>query len=211
MVEDLIVRYKLKDYHLILLSFVYGTIYCAYTSGIVFLKPVIAGIDLYTLTLINLFWWGSVQAVLTFYIANLLVKREWKHERLSKRGWFIAIAVNLFTVVLFKSSGYIPHGTPLGNFTILLIVIASLMIFVSSLKRHKPQQVPFQSNRFLNAMAFLTIGVFAFCAIFLTRDPILSGTSNVNETSLSVVSQYTFILGIMLFSYRIYSKKGIPV
>lgn len=211
MVEDLIVRFRLRDSQLMILSFFYGTIYCAWISGILFLPPVsIGGIRWIELLYVNLVWWGSLQAVLTFYLANLLSPREWNHSRLSKKGWAVCLMIQAMAFYLFQKSGLLPHGSPTGTFTILIILAVSLAIFLLTLKKENEIQ-PFQKSTFLNLLSILTILIFIVCAFFLTKDPILSATSQVNATSLRIVRLWTLILAILLWTYRFWSKKRISV
>lgn len=211
MLEDLIVRYKLSDYHLIILSFFYGTVYLTWTSGLVFINPGFLGIAWKSLISVNLFWWGIVQAVLTFYLANKLVLRDWNHPRLSKIGWIICLSVNLFSILLFQVSGLIPKGTPIGMLTVLTILILSLCLFILSLRMKQTNIPVFKSSRLLNTLAVLTVCVFLFSAIFLTKDPILSNTSNVNALSLKIISLYTLALSAVIIGYRAVIRRGISV
>ena len=212
MIEDLIVRFKLKDYHLLLLAFFYGTFYNAYTSGIIYIRPTFLGIAWLELISINIGWWGVVQGILTFYLANRIAgARDWNHSLLSRRGWIVCLAINIFTVVLFQLSGLIPRGMPIARLATLVTLLISLAVCVLSIKSHKPKIIPFQKSKFMSLLSFLTLAVFIFCAMFLTHDPIKSNTSNVNATSLLVVSRYTFLLMITILGYRLFSKKEISV
>ena len=212
MLEDLIVRFKLKDYHLLFLAFFYGTIYDAYTSGIIYIKPNFLGIAIVPLFSINIAWWWVIQALITFYLANSIGgERDWNHARLSKKGWIVCLLINIFTVSLFQMSGVIPHGTSLGKLTTLIILVGSLVVSIGSIKAHKPQIVPFKKSKLISVLSFLTLFVFLFCAMFLTGDPITSNTSNVNATSLMVISRYTFLLTLVVIGYRVFFKKEIPV
>jgi len=212
MVEDLIVRFKLKDYHLMMLSFVYGTIYCAFTSGLAFINPTFLGVAWGPLILINLVWWGALQAVLCFYLANWFNPRDWNHARLSKFGWIGCIAGTVFVLFLFQKSGVIPLGTPLGRLTVWVIVLLSGIVCSISFRKNRQSKSPaFVKSRLLTILSFATIALFLFTAMFLTHDPIQANTSNVNSTSLRIISSYTLILSIALLAYRIRSKKSIPV
>jgi hypothetical protein len=211
MVEDLIVRFRLKDHQLMYLSFFYGTIYLAFTSGIVFLPPVSAGgIRWVELLYVNLVWWGALQAVLTFYFANLIAPRSFDHSLLSKNGWILCLVIQIVTLFLFQKSGLIPKGSPAGYMTILIILIASLLIFWKSIKKQSAI-IPFQSNRILTILSFATVCVFLVCFLFLVKDPILSGTSHVNALSLKIVTRWTLVLAVIMLMYRIKMKKNIPV
>ncbi len=210
MVEDLIVRFKLKDYQLMILSFFYGTLYLAYISGLVFIKPYFFGIDIINLIFVNVVWWGALQAVLTFYLANLFFPRNWNHTKLSLKGWLLSLGLNGLAIFIFQKSGFIPSGTPLGNITVFIILFISLGIFIVSL-RNKNQQTIFKKSNFLNKLSFVTIALFLFSAIFLTKDPVLSNTSNINAFSLKIIGVYTLIIAIVLYFYKRKIKTEISV
>lgn len=102
LVEDLIVRWRLRDIQLMLLSFIYGTIYLAFISGILFLPPLYLGINWGALFYINLVWWGALQSILTFYLANLIERRDWNHPRMSMMGWAICLGIQAEPSRYFK-------------------------------------------------------------------------------------------------------------
>ncbi len=210
MVEDLIVRFKLKDYHVLILSFFYGTIYITWISGIVFVPPLFLGIKWSALFFINIAWWGFLQAILTFYLANALGRRDWNHPRLSRLGWVVCIGVQLVAIRLFQGSGVIPHGTPLGKFMILIVLLISFTVFLKSLSG-KREITEFRKSKFLNMLCFATICLFIFSAIILTGDPVRSDTSNINATSLKLISWWTVIVSLALIGERYVSKKEISV
>lgn len=210
MIEDLIVRYKLKAYQLMILSFFYGTIYLAYISGLAFIKPSFLGIAWLPLIYVNVVWWGALQAVLTFYFANRICVRDWNHPRLSQKGWIICVGVNFFSIYLFQKSGVIPAGTPIGKLTMLTILIITLVAFTATLTK-KTTIRRFQNSKLLNFLSLLTVLLFIFSAIFLTHDPILAATSNVNALSLKIISVYTLVVSVILLGYRFITKKEISV
>ena len=210
-VEDLILRFKLKDYHLMVLAFFYGTIYCAFTSGIAFINPTFLGIAWVPLIAINIVWWGVVQALITFYFANLINPRDWNHPKLSRKGWIICVIINFLAIMVFQKSGLIPTGTPIGKLMIFVILLISVLVFVITLRQRNLSSNTFKKSNFLNIVCFVTISLFLFSAIFLINEPILANTSNVNSISLKIISWYTLGLSIVLFGYRIVMKKEIPV
>ena len=212
MLEDLIVRYKLKAYQLMIISFFYGTIYLAYTSGIVFIKPNWMGISLIPLLYVNIVWWGALQAVLTFYLANLLSPRDWNHSRMSMFGWTVCIIINILAILVFQKSGLIPTGSPTGRFTIFIIILISLGLSILTIRRSLKEKInSFITNRFLTILSFSTVILFLFSAIFLIHDPIKSNTSNVNAQSLRIITFYTTFVALSLLTYRVITKKEISV
>lgn len=75
--DGLIRRYHLRDYHLFILAFTYGMVYQCLFSGVAFQEPTFLGINWGQVLFTLIFWWGTVQSVLTFYIANRVVARDW--------------------------------------------------------------------------------------------------------------------------------------
>jgi hypothetical protein len=210
MVEDLILRFKLKDYQLMILSFFYGTIYCAYTSGIAFINPTFMGVAWVPLILVNLIWWGTVQAVVAFYLANTISARDWNHKKLSPVGWLICLIINIACVLIFQQSGVIPSGTPIGQLVIILLCILTLVVFVAQIQK-KNQVNTINTNVFLNTLSVITVLVFSFTAVFSIGTPITSNTSTINDLSLKIISAYTVVLALLLVGYRTLKKKEIPV
>lgn len=211
MVEDLIVRFKLKAYQLMILAFFYGTIYGTFTSGIVFINPTIFGIAWIPFLSVNIVWWGTIQAVITFYFANLISPRDWYHPQMSRAGWITCIVITIAALIVFQKSGLIPGGTPIGQLTIFTIMIISFCITIFSINKSGKKTHAFVKDRFFTIISITTVIIFLFSAIFLTHDPILSNTSNVNASSLKIISTYTLVISILLLIYRVISKKEISV
>lgn len=213
MLEDLIARYRLKDYHLIMVSFIYGTVALCFASGLAFTPPLFLGINWIGLVFVNLVWWGALQAVATFYLANRMCPREWNSDLLSKNGWAVALLLNASTFVLFQFSGLIPKPTVQGLITAATLILAlTVLLWRNISNRSVPFDEPsFRKSRFMDVLVAMTILVFLVCAVFLTRDPVWSGASLVNRTSLHVVTVWTIILALLVFAYRLISKRPIPI
>lgn len=210
MLEDLIVRYKLRDYHLMILAFFYGTIYCAYTSGLAFINQSFIGIAWVPLLLVNVVWWGSLQAVLTFYLANLISPRNWNHPRLSTNGWISCLVVNILTVLIFQVSGKVPIATLPQNIVVFILLAINMLLFILSI-HYNQVSTTFITNKVISFISVGSVFVFLFSVFFLIHDPILSNTSNVNATSLKFISIYSVIVFIVLLITRIVNKKEISV
>jgi len=213
MLEDLIVRFRLNDVHLMVITFFFGTVYISFISGVAFISPTAAGINWGRLLYINLIWWGALQGVLTFYIANRLSLRDWGHRRLGWIGWSVAILVNLVVIRMFQRSELIPKARPTGLIAVLIVLAATLVLFRLMVPRTASQAAPpeFKRSLFLDGLAALTTLFFLFAAVFLTFDPIQAGTSNVNAASLRLVSIWTAVLAVFMLGYRLYSRRGISV
>ncbi|MFB0563776.1 MAG: hypothetical protein ACETWM_21475 [Candidatus Lokiarchaeia archaeon] len=213
MLEDLIVRYRLKDYHLIVASFFFGTVYVCLVSGAAFSAPRVLGINWGSLLFINLVWWGALQAVMTLYIANRVVPRDWDHPLLSKTGWGVMLFLNGMVVLLFQLSGVIPQGTLTGIIVMSIILVITAVIFWRILpeKSQRPSYPDFERSRAMDYLSVATAFIFFVCAVFLIFDPTKLGASNVNLLSVQIVLVWTTILAIIMLVYRLYSKRAISV
>ena len=210
MLEDLIVRYRLKDYPLIVVSFFFGTVYVCLVSGAAFTPPLVLGVNWPSLLFVNLVWWGALQAVLTFYIANRVAQRDWNHPRFSKKGWALTLLLNGAVVVLFQLSGYVPKGTVAGMVSMVIVLIATLIIFWRILPKDERVYVEFERSRLMDYLSVITVAVFVV-SMFLVFDPTRLVASNVNLTAVRIVTVWTAILAVIMLAYRLYSKKEIPV
>ncbi len=211
MLEDLIAKYRLKDYHLLMAAFFFGTAYQFLVSGSALLQPSFLGVNWANLLFVVVVWWGNLQSIVTFYFANRIAPRDWNH-RLSRKGWVAALTVNCLMVLLFQLSGKIPKPTIPQLAIMLSIMVLAAALFKAALPKSIPNSSPaFQRSRFMDFSAALTVGVFLFCATFLTFDPVRAKTSNVNATATAVVTIWTIILALAVFAYRTCTKKPIPV
>ncbi len=213
MLEDLIVRHRLLDYQLMIASFFFGTVYVCLVAGIAFDKPQAFGLNWSGLLFVNLIWWGPLQAVLTFYLANRLAPRDWNHLRLGGLGWGVMLLLNGLIVVIFQRSGVIPKGTPVGLGTMIVILIVVAVLFRWTLPGASARAVSsaFQKGGVMDLLSALTVFIFLVCAVLLTSDPVRSGASNVNNVSLRIVSGWTVLLALVMLGYRLISKRPIPV
>jgi len=171
MVEDLLVRFRLGAYQLIILAFSYGAIYDAWVSGVVFSQPGWYGINWRNLILVGTVWWGAIQAVLTFYLANRLFPRDWNHRRLSGVGWALCLFSQFLIIGVFQASGKLPQGTPVGKRTIILLFIIGITLFFATIRSRKNVSPSFLPSRFLDWLSAATCFIFLFSALFLGKNP----------------------------------------
>lgn len=212
MLEDLITRFRLKDYHLILIAFFYGTAYQFLVSGVAILSPLVFGVNWINLLFAVIVWWGALQSVLTFYMVNRVAPRDWGY-RLPRVGWVTAFSLNALMILLFQHSGFIPRPSFAQLFTMATIMTVSALVLKISLLKKEGAPFPrsFNISTLLDILGLLTVGLFLICALFLTFDPVKIHTSNVNETAVKIVVMWTLILASALFIYRIFSRKSISV
>jgi len=208
MVEDLIVRYKLKDYQLMLLAFFYGTIYMTWASGSIFYQPNWRGINIGLLLIINIVWWGAIQGVLTFYLANKISPRDWNHPQMSKVGWAVNLIVSLVCLRIFQLSPVVPHGSGQGQVTIFVILIISLVLTIISIKKNQ-ETINFESNKVLDTLAWGSWAVFGLSAIF-NKGGELVNSSILGSANLKIIILWTLLVALAMLIFRIV-KKPIPV
>jgi hypothetical protein len=212
MLNELITRYRLRDYHLILASFFFGTAYQFLVSGAALLPPLTLGVNWISLLFVVAVWWGILQSVITFYISNRICPRDWNHE-LSKAGWVAALLINCLMVLLFQASGAIPRANMLQITLMVSIMIISALAFKATLPNRiqRSSSAIFNRSSALDFLSALTVIIFFVCAVFLTFDSVRANTSNVNATSTSIVIGWTTILAFIVLAYRLYYKKPISV
>ncbi len=211
--ENLIVKYRLKDYHLMIASFFYGTIGVCFASGLAFTPPLLLGINWPSLLFVNLVWWGAIQAIVTFYVANRLAPRDWNHGLLSKTGWAVALFLNGSTFVIFQLNQFVPRGTSTGHEVTIFVLIIAAVIFQKTLPNKEPRNSSpaFKKDKVMDYLSLSTAILFFVCAVLLIHDPTYSGASHVNQTSLKIILVWTAIVALAILVYRFHSKKEIPV
>ncbi|MEM3641898.1 MAG: hypothetical protein QXH37_08270 [Candidatus Bathyarchaeia archaeon] len=212
MLDDMIARYRLRDIHLMVIAFFHGTAYQFLVSGTALLPPLILGVNWLNLLFVIMVWWGVLQSVVTFYIANRIAPRDWTHK-LSKKGWVVALSLNALMILMFQSSGVIPKVNIVQIFWMVVIMTGSAAMLKAMISKAKGRDHHMLFNRslVLDVLCILTASIFLFCAFFLTFDPIKINTSNVNATSTAIVVRWSIILALALLGYRLLSKKSISV
>ncbi|MHA1299422.1 MAG: hypothetical protein ACTSO9_08320 [Candidatus Helarchaeota archaeon] len=210
--EDLILRYKLRDYHIVLLAFFYGTIYLAFASGFLFAPPLLFGINYFAWFFVNFVWWGIIQGVLTFYIANRITARDWNHPTLGKLGWILTLIINGLTLFIFQLNPLSFEKTLEGIISMcILLCIFGILSYVIINKSENEYETQFEPSKIIDILLIATTVFFAFCSIFLIYDPQVSGGSYSNKLATLLVICWTSILGIILIIHRIVLKKPIPI
>lgn len=169
LLEDLIVRFRLRDYHLLVAGFFVGTIIVPFASGAAIRPPLTFGINWAGLFFINLLWWGPLQFALAMYLANRLAPRDWNHSRLGVFGWIFftllfAAALGSIHVGKYMAAGisYEFPVTPSGCVTLCILLLSSGIFFWRILPR--PNAAPLSHGRAigtLSAVASITLLILA--------------------------------------------------
>ena len=211
MLNDLITRFRLKDYHLMILAFSFGTVYQFLVSGSAIVQPQALGVNWTSMLFVIVVWWGMVQSVVTFYIATRVAPRDWSF-RLSRTGWALTVIINGSVILLFQSSSAIPKANSLQLTLMFAIFAVAVVSFKTLLPRNSKVGWPVSSSSTLmDAVSAFTFVIFFFSAAFLTFDPIIARTSNVNATATFVVTVWTVVLFLIVGGYRLGRRRPITV
>ncbi len=216
MIEDLIVRYRLKDYHVIVAAFFFALLFqFLFPQGGVFVPPLTLGINWSVLLFVNLIFWCPIQTVMGLYLANRITPRDWSHSLLSKFDWIICLVVFVFITLGFRFyARNIAQVTPLGIVVMIGLMVATLAIFI---KIHPGPEERFLSApefkkvRLLDYICIFLIAFFFLSAIFLTGDSTFIYAHPLNRTALQVGIIVSTIVVLIMLIYRLYSRKPIPV
>ena len=236
--EELIVRYKLKDYQLLLWGFFLGIFAMAFTGGQMFnIRPgfevfYVFGINYLDFIFVNFIWWSLFQTVITFYFAYRVSVRDWEKPKLGKLGW--ALAILLYTLMLFffqlgrygiyrnfgfildffQVTNYIVFGTLEGYISMLIFVIIFGFLSFRELKKNEENEVSvaeFEPSKFIDVILIITIAVSIICAFFIGSVSSWSGASLINRVGSAIIVIWAIIFGIIIVIYRFITKKPISV
>jgi len=219
MLEDLIVRHRLKDYHLVIAAFFFGIIAQFLISGAPLNAQRLLGVNWGRFLYINLAWWAALQGVMTFYLANRVGRRNWGHAQLSKTGWGISLILMLGIILLFqagRASFAAASTAPTRPGVMLILLILTGILFFVVLRRTRPSRKEaasrhFHPDRFMDLLSLLTVIVFFVCAVFIAPNVTQAGASAVNAPALRIVSLWTLLLAILMLGYRLIWKQEIPI
>ncbi len=202
MQDALIRRFHLRDYHLFILAFTYGVVYQCLYSGIAFVEPTFLGLNWREMLFTVVFWWGTVQSVLTFYLANRIVRRDWSEPPLSRAGWVIVVLLNLFVIFLFQRSPEIPRGQPIGYVMMVVIFAAATLVLYLTVRRRKLERRDFEPNLLMDVLSAASVLLFLYAAFFLTHDPVAMRTTTVNATSARLIAGWTVLVTFIIWGAR---------
>jgi len=213
MIDDVIVRFRLRDYHFLILAFFYGTIYQFFASGSVFFRPGVLGIDWVALIFINLVMWASLQGVLTFYFATRLFPRGPHTPLLGEQDWIIALVVNFIALVLIHIGGNIPAPkfVPLCTGTVIIIIAA--LAFRRQVKKvtWRSAFLPFRKSNVLDLVCLFSIALFLVNGLVLVHDPVQPYTTIYNATAWRIDLVWAVSVALILLIYRLIKGEPIPV
>ncbi len=210
--DALIQRFRLKDYHLTILAFTYGPIYQALISGAAFVEAGFLGINWGQVLFTVVIWWGMLQSIVTFYLANRLAPRDTNAPAPGRATWVAALLINLFVIFLFSRSGRIPTGRPLGYGVLFAVSVLGAIVLALAQRGRRLEPARPDPSRFLDVLVGITVAVFLVAALFLT-----GGTTQIREASLvnmqaaRAVTLWTIVLAVSVWGYRLIRREPIPV
>ncbi|MGD2249768.1 MAG: hypothetical protein PVF58_15270 [Candidatus Methanofastidiosia archaeon] len=191
MIEDLIVRYKLKDYHVLLLAFSYGLFQETFNTGSVFNNPQIFGVNVFNIIMVNVLWWGIIQCLYSRYFAVQIVGESKKESKTSIYGWIFAIGFNMLLFLGSVFESHLPEGTSSGYIISIGLIISGLVAFFV-LKT--PSEKPIRKLKVIDTL----IKINLFLCVFMG---VLHGFIGVGVIYFFVV--WTFFLGLVYCFLRI--------
>jgi hypothetical protein len=214
--EDLIVRFKLGEEHLLAIAFFFGTFYLTFATGIVFVNPNVMGVNVISLLFVNVVWWGLLQAILTFYFANRITLRNWNHAFMGRLGWALFIVYQTLTLLTFQfANPHVPKGSVTGYFTIAIIFAASFSLCYFLIKRQKSKPVKklttFKPALTLDVLAFGSVFLFFILGVFFISDPVQSGAHQINQFATRVVIAWSLIVAVVMALYRFVKRSPFSI
>lgn len=210
--EGLIRKYRLTNRQLMVVAAVFGILPMAFLTGSLFGQPLVLGVNLSRLFLIEIVWWGVLQGLLTFYFATRIVKRDWTGSPMTSLGWAVSAGFIIFlNLRSFLSSRTLPRGPLIGYIIVAAIVILGLRYLRRRLKAS--QQAPYECRKspFLDFLAFGTVAVFLFLGTFVARNiaPVEGQVVNAAAGRLATIWSFVVFAGVVL--YRLKTKKAISI
>lgn len=211
--EDLIVEFRFRDYHLIIAAFFYGTIYEFFGSGALFYQAGFLDINWMTLFFANLVLWGSLQGVFTFYLANRVSPRAPRERLISGREWALLLFFNIVALWGIRTSDALPS---IGSnqwiaLLIVLLISAFILIRVTRKKEWRAAYIPFRKSTVLDLVGIITIVIFSTCAVFLSDTRFLPYAAIYDITAWRIDLGWVIAVAVILLVYRLLKGESVPV
>ncbi len=195
---DLIVRLNLRDYHVLLIGFIYGMLQETLNTGSVFNEAFLLGVNPINIFMANVLWWGILQSAFAYYFAKTIVQdSENEFEKMGLRGWMFAIGINVFFFAVLGIEGNYPDGTAIGYLVSLTLVVIAIALFVIDIKKKTKDILRIKHIRFVDTLMRIQIIVCVVMGIMHTF-------------ILGVVALYLFLLWSVFTGivYLTFSLKG---
>lgn len=213
MADDLVARFRLKDYQLFLFAAIFGMVQETFNTGGAVNDATALGINPGGIVF-PLFMWGTVQAVLGFYFGRRVLGKTVEHLRMGKLPWALIILFNVVVLVgvQFDKKSF---GTIMGYTICLLIIAILLFLFIWSIRRSQPQEpvVVFKRSWLLDLLIAIYFIVGIISGTYFTGE-LWAGPTEMLEfgkVSASIFGFYTIIASLILVAYRLKTKKSLPI
>ena len=211
-VDSLIRKYRITNIQLLIVAFCFGTLIVTFFAGNIFVKPTFLGVNVLRFFFINIVWWGFIQALLTFYFATRIIKRDWNEKAIGKLSWLLClvciIGLPLFAFFFIKT---LPKG-PLAGYLFSLTFLAFGLLYLKK-KLKNPQQPVYQFKKslLLDILAFGTLIVFFIIGSFVaTTQTNLDGVT-INLLALRLSNAWTILVFVGMIVYYLKNRKQITI
>ncbi|MHA1284059.1 MAG: hypothetical protein ACTSQP_16295 [Promethearchaeota archaeon] len=201
--EDLIVRFKLRDLDVLLIGFFYGIFQESFNTGSTFNNPNFFGLNIFNIIMADILWWGILQSIFALYFANKIVKKNQEEfEKMGILGWILAVG---FNVLLFMGAFFgnkLPNA-PLYNYIIILLTWLSIfiIIIIRIKKNQKKTLLKIEQIGFVDTLIKIQIFLCLIIGGFLVFI--------IGILTLYLFIIWSFITGIVYFSYIVKNKRFI--
>lgn len=211
--EDLVVEFRLRDYHLVVAAFFYGTIYEFLGSGALFYQPGFLDINWMTLIFANLVLWGSLQGVFTFYLANRVAPRSPRPRVISRREWLLLLFLNFIALwgIRIQAGLTAPNLTQWIAFIVILVISAVIFNRFLQTKKWRDAYMPIRKSTVLDLVGIITVVIFVISVIFLTTDQALPSMVLYDISAWRIDIVWVSAVAIILLVYRLLKGDPIPV
>jgi len=203
MVQDLSVRFRLRDRHLVGVAFFTGTVYVFFVSGLALTPPLVTGVNPLAILFVTLVWWAALQTLLARYLACRLLGNGESQVLLSPVGWGAALAVQAMVILVFQLSGRVPALTPVAAGILILLLIASAAAVKITLPPREEPAPGTWPEPVWDLLAGASVVVFLACVFFPAGDPALLGPFTVNRTALQVVIIWSLLVAAVMALHRL--------
>jgi hypothetical protein len=213
LIEELIGRFKLKDYQVWIVAQLFALIWQLIGVSGIYWPPFIFGINVFLLAVNNIIWWPTIQTVFALYIAHRVTSEVDRSRPLLTRFGIVIFFILFILVTASWRLIATPPITPWQFFIMLCLtsvfaVLASAMIVLN--RRRRAELPAFQPDRVLDGIAVIMLVFLVFSFFFLT-DPEARATHQVNIRALIANVIVSPLIFLALLWRRIASKKSIPL
>lgn len=202
MLDDLIRRFRLHNYEVLLIAFLYEILIATFVAGTVFDNRQALGVSIGALLFEGVLWWGILQGILTFYLAGRLVRRDWSVTPMSWPGWSLALGYTILFLALGMRNPLLRHGSSAAYGTLAAIALVTTICVVVSLRRPRLAPWPFRASRLLDALVIGSVLLFLVTGSWPARTLVVSAAAFVNPTAVKIVIVWTFIYSAGYLVYR---------